>query len=180
MYTIRRSARPVSAPPLPITAKRLSESESLAEWDADIVRASRAAASRSDHADDIAQNARLAVLLAIREKRITHERYIRRVISNSIKNSLRQTRVVLGAVPDDGLEELPCPAFAGDVIATARVTAWIQTQRPEYRNVFELIYQEDLTQRQAADCLGVSQPRVAQLHRQLLARGADQLRDLTT
>jgi DNA-directed RNA polymerase specialized sigma subunit len=41
------------------------------------------------------------------------------------------------------------------------------------------LYVEDLTQREAAKLMGVTQPRIAQMHRSLLELGREQLIDLT-
>ena len=51
-------------------------------------------------------------------------------------------------------------------------------QPSQLQTVFYMLYCEELSQREAAVRLGVSQPRVAALHRQLLTRAELGLRDL--
>lgn len=161
-----------------------AENGAIEGWDDDIVRASRASVRKrglkpdDPFADDVAQNLRLAVMLAIRKTGINDERYLRRVISNSAKNSARQTQVASLEVSDDTLALLPLEPTARDVLAERRVRQWIGYQPSQFQALFDLLYREDLSQRDAAMRLGVSQPRVAQLHRQLLERGKGELRDL--
>ena len=184
MYTIRPTARPACAATSPANSNRAAEASLVSTWDEDIVCASRAAARRrgftGNHpfAADVAQNARVALLVASREKGVTAEPYLRRVVSNSIKNSSRQTKVTANSVPDDVLQEVAANAQAGDFLAERHVRDWVDSQPPQHKAVFDLLYREDLTQREAAARLGVSQPRIAKLHRQLIKRGAQGLHDL--
>ncbi len=169
----------------PSKSRPNTEDGTLERWNDDIVQASRACARKrglqADHpfADDVAQEVRLALVLAIRKTGIKDERYLRRVISNSAKNSTRQTLVVTREVSDDSIEELPQeqPAVR-DVLAERRTREWLHDLPRQLKAVFHLLYRRGLSQREAAVCLGVSQPRVAKLHRQLLRCGADGLRDL--
>ena len=73
------------------------------------------------------------------------------------------------------LELIPAEAVEYDAIAVAQVRRWVDTLRPSLQEIFDLIYRRDLSQREAASTLQVSQPRIAKLHRQLLLRGRTDL-----
>lgn len=184
MDTVQPIARVAGAQAPSVCSNSDDASGAVEGWEGDIVRASRAAVRRlglrGDHpiADDVAQDVRLALLLAVRRTGIKDERYVRRLISNSARNSARQSKVAALEVPDDNLPvRLEAPSVC-DVLAERAVQRWIGEQKDLLQAVFRLLYCAGLTQRQAAERLGVSQPRVATLHRQLLERGKQQLRDL--
>jgi DNA-directed RNA polymerase specialized sigma subunit len=73
------------------------------------------------------------------------------------------------------LELIPAEAVEYDAIAVAQVRRWVDTLKPSLQEIFDLIYRRDLSQREAASTLQVSQPRIAKLHRQLLLRGRTEL-----
>jgi DNA-directed RNA polymerase specialized sigma subunit len=73
------------------------------------------------------------------------------------------------------LELIPAEAVEYDAIAVAQVRRWVDTLKPSLQEIFDLIYRRDLSQREAASALQVSQPRIAKLHRQLLLRGRTEL-----
>jgi RNA polymerase sigma factor (sigma-70 family) len=76
---------------------------------------------------------------------------------------------VLSAVPDT---ESPDPAqMAERLESIQQVRAMLAELPPSLNRLFKLLYVEDLTQREASERLGISQARVAQLHRDLLNRG---------
>jgi len=58
---------------------------------------------------------------------------------------------------------------------TEIVAEWVRGLPHQLAQVFELLYRHGLTQAEAGVIMGVSQPRVAQLHAQLLARGKTEL-----
>lgn len=185
MNTTRPLSRAACAHTSPAVDPTLeAEREALDGWHDDILRAARACARKrglgADHvvAEDVAQEVRLALALAVRKRGVKDERYLRRVISNSTKNAARQSLVVANEVPDEVLEELPADVEPPDVFGERRVRGWIGDQSPQLQAVFRLLYCNDLSQREAATMLGVSQPRVAKLHRQLLERGVAELQDL--
>jgi len=160
------------------------EAHAVMRWEDDIARAAGASARRrdlaADHpfAEDAAQEARLSVALVARQG-TQGDGYVRRVIANSVRNAARQTLVVSNETNVDALDELVSDeARRGDLLAEARVREWIAGQPAQIRKVFELLYEKDLSQREAAEHLGVSQPRVAKLHRELLERGREELRSL--
>ncbi|MGA9725100.1 MAG: hypothetical protein WBQ86_21780 [Candidatus Binatus sp.] len=73
------------------------------------------------------------------------------------------------------LELIPAAAVEYDATAVAQVRRWVDTLKPSLQEIFDLIYRRDLSQREAASTLQVSQPRIAKLHRQLLLRGRTEL-----
>jgi DNA-directed RNA polymerase specialized sigma24 family protein len=73
------------------------------------------------------------------------------------------------------LELIPAEAAEYDAVAVAQVRRWVDSLKPSLQEVFDLIYRRDLSQREAASALQVSQPRIAKLHRQLLLRGRTDL-----
>jgi len=73
-----------------------STEQILAKWDPDIRRASKTAEKSfrtvSAVADDFAQDARVKVLHAHRQSPNVSDRYVRRVITNAVHNSIRRER----------------------------------------------------------------------------------------
>jgi DNA-directed RNA polymerase specialized sigma24 family protein len=65
----------------------------------------------------------------------------------------------LGAAVDDPIETV------------CDVSAWVSRLPQRLQEVYRHIYEEGRSQRDAAKVMRITQPRVAQLHRQLLARG---------
>jgi RNA polymerase sigma factor (sigma-70 family) len=55
--------------------------------------------------------------------------------------------------------------------AIQQIRAMLTILPASLKSLFKLLYDEDLNQRAAAARMGISQPRVAQLHRELIARG---------
>jgi RNA polymerase sigma factor (sigma-70 family) len=155
----------------------LDESALLKDWDRDILFAARAAARRFQSAvvdaDDFAQVARIHLLLAARRHRVVSPRYIRRVIKNAILSAIRREVRHRDATPGTRLDltdELPAPSPALPDKA-ARVIAWVTALPDRLRLTYDALYVARLSQRDAAGQLGVSQPRVAQLHAAVLAHG---------
>src|ERR1700684_3147494 len=103
----------------------------------------------------------------------------------SVDSLIRGARQALDAGAEDhvgtansvghALELIPAEAVEYDAIAVAQVRRWVDTLKPSLQEIFDLIYRRDLSQREAASTLQVSQPRIAKLHRQLLLRGRTDL-----
>jgi len=102
----------------------------------------------------------------------------------SVDSLIRGARHALDAGAEDhvgahsvghALELIPAEPVEYDAIAVAQVRRWVDTLRPSLQEIFDLIYRRDLSQREAASTLQVSQPRIAKLHRQLLLRGRTEL-----
>jgi RNA polymerase sigma factor (sigma-70 family) len=150
----------------------------LAMWNEDIKRAARYAAVRLGggeyDADDLAQAARIRLWGAALRLNPLPAPYARRIISNAIRRAARREGRALGALSprveplDEGIPELRAPQGdrPGDTIGP-----WVGSLPHRLRQLFDLLYVQACTQREAAQVLGVSQPRVAQLHRALLRRG---------
>lgn len=83
----------------------------------------------------------------------------------------------MGDATED-LEDHRDPPDSLDFFAVIRVRRWLETLSPVLRHLFGLIYQNGLSQRDAALILRVSQPRVAQLHGELLRLGREALAEL--
>lgn len=178
MNTTRPSTRGASAPDL--AAITTNEAGVIDRWADDIGRAAMAAARRSgvaqDHplAEDVAQNARIAVLKATRLGLGDDEHYVRRAIANSARSSVRRSRVAANEAPLESVDEVADVDPGVDPLDVQRVREWVAGQPHHLQRIYGLLYLEDLGQREAARRLGVSQPRVAQLHRDLLTRGRDE------
>ncbi len=65
-----------------------------------------------------------------------------------------------------------------DIIPRLTVGAWVAGLSPSLKVLHELLYVQECTQREAASIMKISQPRVAQLHRDLLEEGRRNLADL--
>lgn len=164
------------------------EDQILDEYNDDIERAARSHAARLNRhhqdrpglgayqADDLAQEARVALLDVLRTHSERNEGYLRVVIRNAILNASRRRKVEAGALPYEDRGE--AEEYGGDPIAWRSVRAWLLAQTEQHRLVFEHLIWEEKTQREVANQLGVSQPRVAKIKKELLARAADELAHL--
>lgn len=155
-----------------------NETAFLSIWERDVTRAADAAAFRlrADAAvrDDLAQAARCQLLCLFRSKHPTSPGYVRRVIQNAIRSAVR--RECRGLNPGFGQlveldENIAARTDESSFDTTDILTAWLATLPVRLRHLYELLYLRNLTQRDAARLLGVSQPRVAQLHSALLLEG---------
>jgi RNA polymerase sigma factor (sigma-70 family) len=117
---------------------------------------------------------------------VPFEHYARSVIHRAMSSEIRKTKhpFVAGRalwIDDPNLDPGILPAVADPEVSHERWTSrglvhrWMSKGPPRLREVFCLLYAEDLTQRQAAVLLGISQPRISQLHGDLLRRGRDEL-----
>lgn len=158
------------------------ESAFLGTWDDDIKRAARFAA-KGDLAEreDLAQQARARVLLAFRRVPDAPTPYIRTVITNTLRSAFRRearsftARSPLAEEIDD---DLPAPSQEGLEERAEAVSVWVAGLPAPFREVYRHLYSEDLSQREAARIMRTSQPRVAQLHRQLIELGRKELSHL--
>ena len=156
----------------------------LLKWDADIRRAARSAAMRfqldESYADDFAQEARIRLFNVVRRQPSLPETYLRSVISNAIQTAVTATRLPYEHDSIDKVTNEPEMATQtltaeSDALKIAGVAAFIRTLPTNLRTVYALLYEQGHTQREAALQLGVAQPRVAQLHRELLTRARREL-----
>jgi RNA polymerase sigma factor (sigma-70 family) len=169
-----------SAETPPVQPSPQSELRLVERWDRDIRRAAGCRANligRHADANDLAQEARIRLVFVARNAGVTSEPYIRKVIANAVlAAALRdRERMELDVLSD----ELPAVATDGhDLYAVDAVARWAKDLPPKLNTLYHVLYHEERTQREAAAILGVSQPRVAQLHRALLKRGRTELRHL--
>lgn len=160
----------------------LQEAAFLHAWDKDIKRAARAAAKghRADE-EDFAQQARVRVLLAYRTLPDVPTPYIRTVIANTLRTTQRReartlsSRSPLAEKLDDDLA-----ASSREPVdeRAAAVLGWAARLPTRLQEIYRFLYAEDRSQREAARLMYVSQPRVAQLHRQLLELGRQEVAHL--
>lgn len=68
--------------------------------------------------------------------------------------------------------------YEPDVFAIRKVGKWVHQLPGNLRRIYEALYVKGNTLREAAALMGLSHPRVAQLHQQLLARGQRELNHL--
>jgi DNA-directed RNA polymerase specialized sigma24 family protein len=158
----------------------------LRSWDHDIVRAAKAAACRfqgcAADVDDFAQVARTRLLRVTRRHGVKPAGYLRRVIARSIRKARLREASGLGAQSARTtplVDDIPIAAPpVGDMGTDTAVRGWVHGLSNRLGQLYQLLYVRGLSQRDAALALDVSQPRVAQLHRTLLAKGRRDLADL--
>ena len=140
--------------------------------------------------DDLEQAGRIALWRSTAKpdaRRGIFINYARRAVKNAIRSEVRCARPVsdageprmqpIGDATED-LEDHRDRLDSLDFFAILRVRRWLETLPLTLRNLFALIYRNGLSQRDAARILQVSQPRVAQLHTELLRRGREALAEL--
>jgi RNA polymerase sigma factor (sigma-70 family) len=168
------------------------------EWTESIrKRAEAVAGATSVDAYDLADDLEQAALIAF--WRVTEsfdpalgafEHYAQRAIRYAMISELRKHRLPVTASRRVSLDDPKLdPAFLQDpkdspevgcerAEIRARIGRWVATSPPKQREVFSLVYEKGLTQGVAAKRMGVSQPRIAQLHKTLKARGKNDLTKL--
>jgi len=156
------------------------EAAFLRTWDNDIKRAARAAANGDRAAeDDLAQQVRARLLVASRAMPDAPTPYLRAVIANTVRTAARRERRSFSARSPMALklsENLEAPAEEPEDERVGAVVAWATRLPARLQDAYCHLYIEQLSQRETARLMKVSQPRVAQLHRQLLDRGREELR----
>ena len=164
-------------PALLLPRARSSVERTLEAWDGDIRRAAAAAAARSTDyridGDDLAQTARIQLWRALCREPGLPDSYIRRIVVNALRSSARAARAGLLFEAPERADHVAVDELVGtaDPDRALAVRWWIASLSDRQRLLYELIYVAGHTQREAAQRLSVSQPRVAQLHQQLLERG---------
>lgn len=177
----RRRARPVAdRPVLDPNAERAF----IEEWEEDVQRAAARGAIRSGRpgdADDFAQEARWRLVTVARRRGISAVPYLRTVIANAVLAASLRLREQLSLEEFDD-ERAPTPIRAHtdprDQMAIDHVVEWTEKLPARLQRVYRILYREHRSQREAAAILRVSQPRVAQMHRELLNRGRRDLQVL--
>jgi RNA polymerase sigma factor (sigma-70 family) len=157
--------------------------EALLAWDADVRRSARAAAAKfhldESYADDFAQEARIRLFNTLRRRPMVQTAYLRRVISNAVQSAVSATRRWSDHDPidetTDDLQADPENSNTNDPLEIAAVNKFIDGLPVSLRSVYKLLYEEGRTQQEAASQVGVAQPRIAQLHKELLSRAQGDL-----
>lgn len=162
---------------------RIHEDQFLHSWERDIVRAARFRALNRGHdediADEFAQAARLRVWGALRKTGTAPSiHYLRKVIANAVRTPLSRDLALEAANEIEEGDMVDVRLEQSDPLVVDAVRAWVATLPAQLQRVYRLLFVEEYSQREAALILGVSQPRVAQLHRALLVRGNCDLRQL--
>jgi RNA polymerase sigma factor (sigma-70 family) len=127
--------------------------------------------------EDLAQEARLRILRVARSGRPLAPPYVWKVIKNAMWSALKRYR--LNRDHESPLfedESQPKPEFSvyqpnSDVI----LTGWVQTLPRRLREVYHLLFVEELTQQEAGVKLNISQARIAQIRHALLERTRERL-----
>lgn len=147
-------------------------------WDSDIKRAaSHTARDRGfsyDTAQDFAQAARIALVRVSEQANECGSFYVRRVIQNAVRDAARQERRLFGTLlgmDNHALDFVVDPKSEKQSHIIAAVAEWVSLLPSRLRQVYELLYVQGHTQREAAELMRVSQPRISQLHNELLRRG---------
>lgn len=161
-----------------------SETAFLSSWDNDIKRAARAAAKGDRaYAEDLAQQARARLMAVNRVMEAAPPPYIRTVIANTLRTARRReslaftTRSPLAEELNEDLEASVDQQVEGKEVPVA---TWVERLPAPLQEIYRRLYVEERSQRETAKLMGVSQPRVAQLHRKLLELGRQAFVRLTT
>lgn len=151
----------------------------LTQFDALIKGATRRASyyltGTSNAADDLAQDVRCHLVASIRRNPVTDAAFVRKTITNSIRSRIRseRRRIQLGSFAtcelDEKFGELQVRASENAVVLS--ISQWLATLPERLRATFYAVYLHGYTQREAGRVLKISQPRMSQLHRELLDRG---------
>jgi len=155
--------------------------QAIRAWDNSIKKMARSAAWRAggsvDDAEDFAQAARLALVRSVRRGLPEVEAYQRRLVRNAVSGAARRERGAFGALSTSRteFEDALTPIDERRAAVRAQVADWVATLPPSLQHTFELLYVQGRTQREAADLLNVTQPRICQLHTELKRRGREEL-----
>ena len=173
---------PTGGVPHPFALSVTDETVFLLSWDNDIKRAARASALGSlAEAADLAQLVRMRLLVVHRGFPEAPDHYLRAVITNVLRSARRKAARSFTANSPLALpvtERLQL--VGGHVVATTEpdIALWVSRLPRRLQELFRHVYADGRSQREVARIMGLSQPRVAQLHRQLLQRGRTDFAEL--
>ena len=146
----------------------------VARWEGYVTRvAASFTCSGALDADDLAQEARVRLLLLGRRGVERPPEYIKSLIFNAMKTAVTREKGVIGS-GSPHVDELDDDALPHDREPPPEpnepIHRWTRLLPDRPRRLYELVYERGMSQRAAAKALRVSQPRVAQLHRALLEK----------
>lgn len=169
--TIEQSSRQVPC----VEPERL-----VGKYNAFVERSAATLVADKDIADDIAQGARVRLWewASERPEQPCFTNFVRRSVRSAAISELRNRRRCLcpgsdfvERLQDHHGEFLAVDGPGEDVLARHMVCRWLMTLPLQLRAVYIGIYVRDLSQREVARQMRISQPRVAQLHDELLRLG---------
>jgi RNA polymerase sigma factor (sigma-70 family) len=188
MIAPSRSTIPSPHPPSPADLKRIAAGDQQAcrdlidGWETVIMAIAKGHAARPSDIDDLIQVGRLAVYRCALKYDPSYEfpfgNYAKRAIKNSVMGeAVRLARWRRLERPLEGNVEAQTDSPQGLVVETSLaepIMKWVLELPEPHPTIFRLLYVGQLKQRAAAKELGLSQPRVAQLHQSflVLARSA--------
>ncbi len=130
--------------------------------------------SNPSASDDLAQDVAFKLLLAYRRQaqRPSQPKNVALIISNATRNAhrARVRRAAVEALADESELDVASEAANDDRESASVYRRIDEVLQGRLRDVFECLYALGLSQREAAARLRLSQPRIAQLHRELLSR----------
>lgn len=152
-------------------------------WDCDVRccarRLARALGGSVDDSEDFAQSARIALAAVAEQSPSLDTNYLRRLIRNAVRSAARRDRGRFGPLSTGRLdfEDWAAEQQLGEDLRDL-VAEWRLRLPKRIQQVYDLLYVLAYTQRRAASVMNVSQPRVSQLHAELLRRGRLEFADL--
>jgi RNA polymerase sigma factor (sigma-70 family) len=154
----------------------------LTAWDHYIKKTALAVAKSmggsGDDADDFEQAARVALWRAISKGAPANKAYRRGIVKNAMLSAVRKERRGFGGLSfareDFDDESMHCTDDDGLAV---RVADWAATLPANLRDIYDWLYVQGYAQREVAQRLGVTRPRITQLHTELKQRARTQLLD---
>jgi RNA polymerase sigma factor (sigma-70 family) len=148
--------------------------ERQVKWDPFITRNARSLArgarDRALTADDIAQEGRLR-LLRLPAATLAPEEWVGTVVRNEMRRVAGRTTPYERLTPEAYKVADKRIESEKAVVMRMAVRGWVDQLPDDVRAVYDLTYVFDLSQREAAAVLGISQSKVSQLHQELLRAG---------
>jgi len=172
-------------PPTPIQLDQITSGDQQAcrdlidSWEQPIKTIASAYTSRPSDIDDLIQVGRLAVYHSALNYDpafdVPFGNYTKRGIKNSVMQEsarlARQRRFELSLEGYDDENDAASGEHLDESDQIHSVKAWVLELPEPHATIFRLLYVQGMKQRPAAKEMGVSQPRVAQLHRTFIGLG---------
>ncbi len=173
----------IPSPPLPTAADldRISAADQQAcrqlidSWESPIKAIVKSYASRLSDFDDLMQVGRLAVYACALKYDVAlgfpFSNYTKRAIKNCVMQEaarLARQRRLEASLEEHGDDIVRLNESVEEIDLTRSVKEWVPDLPEPHASIFRLLYVEQKKQREVAQEMEVSQPRVAQLHRTFL------------